>query len=217
MSPDVSRDGHATVDELLESSTGQISDAMEELGLPPGSCLGVSPIFNAGRVGGTAFTVLFGRSAVGVPFEEYIDIAAPGDVLILANGGRNEIAVWGSQRSLAAQQRRLKGTFVDGACRDADEHEGLDYPVFARSCSPTRARNVVTPVATKVPVSFAGVVVFPGDVVVGDASGTIVVPAARASEVAQTAKKIRQFEEEVEADIRGGMSFESVRRKAGRS
>lgn len=169
-------------------SSGLISDAMDRLRLPNGSCLDVFPLSITTKTVGTAVTVLFGRSTVGGEFEEYMDLGASGDVLVLANGGRRDCSVWGSLRSLKATRRAISGTFIDGACRDVDEQIGSGYPVFCSHRTMRGPRGLVAPAATNVPVLFAGVVVQPGDVVFGDASGTIVVPIADADRVAAEAE-----------------------------
>lgn len=193
-------------------SSGLVSDAMDRLGMPRGGAIEVLPISGA-RVCGTAFTVLFGRSGPGVPFDEYLDQASPGDVFVLANHGRADCSVWGSLRSLAASQRGIAGTLIDGACRDVDEHES--YPVFARHRTMMGARGMVAPVATSLVVPFAGVTVSPGDIVLGDASGVIAIPAAHASRVAEEAERLATSEEEMRAALEAGMPIEEARTRSG--
>jgi 4-hydroxy-4-methyl-2-oxoglutarate aldolase len=188
-------------DRLLQSyaqlSSGLLSDAMDRLDLPNGSCLGVEPVASGVRTVGLAVTVLFGRSVRGGPFDEYLELAAPGNVLVLANGGRTDCSVWGSLRSLKAQHRGIAGTFIDGACRDLDEQIEVGYPVFSRSRTMRGPRGLVAPAATEVPVLFAGVVTYPGDVVFGDDSGTIVIRRADAERVADEAERKAESEQAV--------------------
>lgn len=181
---------------LERTSTGQVCDAMDELGLPRHACMGMHAVSSVRTVAGRAFPVLFGPLAHAEPLAEYILSVCAGDALVLANGGRDDCAVWGGRRSLSAQRRGARATFIDGACRDVPEHLAVDYPVFAKHVSPVRSHGVVTPVALGIPVAFAGVVVFRGDVVVGDTTGTVIVPASRARDVALAANRIRAFEEE---------------------
>jgi 4-hydroxy-4-methyl-2-oxoglutarate aldolase len=193
-------------------STGLVSDAMDRLALPRGGAIEVLPI-SGQHLCGTAFTVLFGRAVPGLPFDEYIDRAAPGDVLVLANGGRADCSVWGGLRSLAAIHRGIAGTVVDGACRDVDEHE--DYPVFARHRTMMGARGIVAPVQTSVVVPFAGVAIHPGDIVLGDSSGTIAIPAAFANRVADEAQRIAVSEEEMRAALQAGVPIDEARTRTG--
>lgn len=191
---------------LRSVSTGQISDAMDRAGLPRSACRARWAEVPAHRVVGTAFPVQFRAAVDTADFEEYIEQPSPGDVLMLANAGRDDCAVWGGRRTLTAMRRSLAGTFIDGACRDVEEHRAAGYGVFARHVSPLRSRGVVAPTAPGEPAMFAGTIVRRGDVVVGDASGVIVIPAEHAARVIDEAIKISEWEASTQSGVGEGMS-----------
>jgi 4-hydroxy-4-methyl-2-oxoglutarate aldolase len=187
--------GTAVITEHLRAvSTGQLSDAMDRLALPRGGCYPVGPLHPGDKLVGRAFTVLFGRVLGRAPLHDYLTLAEPGDVLMLAAGGRTESAVWGGRRSMTARSRGFAGTVIDGLARDVEEHASVGYPVFCLGRSPLRSQGVIGAVATGIPVGFAGLAVFPGDWIVGDASGVMVLPSARIDEIVDTAAAIAAAE-----------------------
>jgi regulator of RNase E activity RraA len=199
---------------LRQASTGQICDAMDSLGLPRGACSHVLPVARTDVVVGIARTVLFGPTTARAPFQEYMDIAGAGDVLVLANCGSGEVASWGGRRSLTAQARGIVATVIDGGCRDVDEHQALGYAVYSRARTATRGRGVLAPYQTNIPVAFDGVVVAPGDVVVGDVTGVVIIRSDDVDAVAQKTARISEFEKQTAADLRAGRSLADTRRSA---
>jgi regulator of RNase E activity RraA len=125
-------------------------------------------------------------------------------VILVANEGRLEMAVWGGLLALAASRHGVGGTIVDGACRDVEESAELGYPVFARTTVPTSARGRVMELATNVEVRVADVVVEPGDLVVADGSGIVFVSAARADEVLDIAEELLAREHGIAERLRAG-------------
>jgi 4-hydroxy-4-methyl-2-oxoglutarate aldolase len=197
---------------LSEVSTGQIADAMDRLGLPRSACRARWAEIPAHRVVGTAFPIQFRSAVAPADFEEYLDKPAAGDVLMLANAGRDDCAVWGGQRTLSAMRRGIAGTFIDGACRDVEEHRAAGYGVFARHLSPLRSRGVVAPAAVGEPAMFAGAIVRRGDIVVGDATGVIIIPAEHAPAVIAAAMEISELEASRQAQLTGTeMGFPGIR------
>src|SRR2546423_574091 len=123
---------------LSELDTCIVSDALDKLGLA-GATHGLHRAWPCQRIAGRVVTVQL------VPYDEAtvasaphlgaraIEAASPGDVIVIANDGRLEMAVWGGLLALGACSRGVAGTIVDGACRDVDENQELGYPVFARA------------------------------------------------------------------------------------
>jgi regulator of RNase E activity RraA len=99
----------------------------------------------------------------------------PGDVLVIDAGGETKRSVWGEYFSTWAQGLGLAGLIIDGATRDVTDIEALGFPVFARASTP-RKPTMQGPGEVNVPVSCGGVCVVPGDIVVADREGVIVVP-----------------------------------------
>jgi 4-hydroxy-4-methyl-2-oxoglutarate aldolase len=103
--------------------------------------------------------------------------AQAGDVLVLTNGGGHQGALWGDVACGFAKKKGLAGTVVHGACRDLDAIRALGYPVWSTAVSPEHPKKR-GPAAVNVPVVVDGVLVEPGDVIVGDSDGVLVVPRA---------------------------------------
>lgn len=202
----------AKIERLSAISSCQLSDALAVLGLPHRGLDGVLAPDPATRVAGFAFTVtcIPATESEGRRIEYLQDIPA-GAVVVIANGGRLDCSVWGGQRSLAARQRGAVGTVVDGAFRDVLEHAELGYPVFAKGRTVVGSRGVANPVATQERIEVAGVTVEPGDVVVGDASGVVVVPAAHAPAVLERAEADAAEERRIAKEVAAGRDFFAAR------
>lgn len=113
-----------------------------------------------------------------------LEVAQPGDVLVVDAGGDLEMAVWGGLMSVSARALGLAGMIVDGAVRDAAEIIKLRWPVWAAGFNP-RGPAKTEFGAINIPIECAGLRVNPGDVVVADLDGIAVVPLAEAEEVAR--------------------------------
>jgi len=161
----------AILDELKGYEVAWLSDAME-LNLMDSAIRAVHP--NIPRVVGPAVTVQ-------VPPGDFLMIpeamtkARPGDVLVIDAGGETKRSVWGEYFSTWAQGIGVAGLIIDGATRDVVDIEALGFPVFARATTP-RKPTMTGPGEVNVPVSCGCVCVIPGDIVVADGEGVIVVP-----------------------------------------
>ncbi len=132
------------------------------------------------RIAGPAFTVRTGHHD-NLMFHAAIYLARPGDVIVV-EAGDDEMAVAGGNVCAIVQRRGVAGLIVDGVIRDVGEAREKRFPVFARGASPIPAkRGGAGEINT--PIRCGGVVVNPGDVVVADEEGIVVVPRARAEEV----------------------------------
>jgi 4-hydroxy-4-methyl-2-oxoglutarate aldolase len=129
--------------------------------------------------------------------------AYPGDVLMIDGGAYGECAIWGSLLSRSAAQRRLGGTVVDGAARDAEDLRQIGYPVYARALTPRGAFKTHRG-EINVPISCGGVTVSPGDLIVGDEDGIVVVPRLQLATIAERAGQIVRKEADMIACIDGG-------------
>ena len=104
-----------------------------------------------------------------------LDIAKPGDVVVVDAHGSTLYSVLGDTISMKARHRGIMGFLVDGYVRDLDEIQKLDYPVYARGDMPTGPLHR-GPGEINYPVCCGGVVVNPGDIIIGDISGVVVLP-----------------------------------------
>ncbi|ROZ78391.1 RraA family protein [Ramlibacter sp. WS9] len=163
--------------------TPGVSDALDKLGIA-GQCHGLAPLDNYRKaVVGTAFTVKYVPAAsppgtVG----DFIDEVEPGQFVVLDNDGRTDCTVWGDNMTEYAGARKIAGTAIDGVCRDVAKALGDGNPLFIRGRYMRMGKDRVQVEAVNVPVAIGTVRVCPGDIVVADANGVVIVPRARARE-----------------------------------
>jgi regulator of RNase E activity RraA len=196
--------------------TSSISDAMDKLGIP-GQCLGIAPLgIYRGTVVGPAFTVQYvscGQPAGTVG--DFIDEVAPGDVVVINNGGRTDCTVWGDIMTQYAGLRGIAGTVIDGVCRDVAKALGDGYPLFTRGRYMRTGKDRVEVAAVNGPVSIGTARVGARDIVVADANGVVVVPRGRARDVAKTAHKIEEAESCIRELVSSGMTLGEARAQLG--
>ena len=196
-------------------SAASLSDALDRLGIA-GQCLGIKPLDPRFRLIGHAFTVRYGpvgstHGTVG----DYIDEVAPGQVVVLDNGGRLDATVWGDILTEVSHQRALAGTVIHGVCRDVARSLELSYPIFSRGAYMRTGKDRVQAEAFNTAVSLGDVRVEPGDLVFGDADGVLVVPRSREAQVLELAIEIEAREQQIRAAIATGARLEEARRAAG--
>src|SRR5206468_10134247 len=104
-----------------------------------------------------------------------IPALTPGDVLVIDQGCDERAACWGEMTSLAAKVRGAAGVVIDGACTDALEIEAMGLPTWSRAIAALVGRRLNQDGGVNVPVQCGGVVVHPGDVVVADANGIVII------------------------------------------
>ncbi|MFD3909973.1 RraA family protein [Streptomyces sp. NPDC058603] len=127
-----------------------------------------------------------------------IDLAQPGDVVVVAAGGSKERSCFGSVTAQHMQSRDITGVLVDGMVRDVAELRRIGFPTVARGATPL---NYDYPASREnggvnVPVDIDGVRITPGDVVVGDEDGTVIVPRAQVAAVIAKTQDAMSAEEE---------------------
>lgn len=203
------------IDAFSEFSTSTISDACDRLGIAAG-CQGISAISRRRRMVGTAYTVRYvpvgeTKGTVG----DYIDEVRPGDVIVLDNQGRTDCTVWGDILTVTAGIKGISGTLIDGVCRDLDGIDDENYPLYARSVFMMTGKDRVMVDGTQVTVSIGNRQVRPDDIIVGDASGVVVVPKERAEEVLRVARAIEAAEAAIIEAVRGGATIADARRAHG--
>jgi regulator of RNase E activity RraA len=205
-------------DSLAEDLRGigvtTLSDALDRLAID-GQCLGLMPFDRGMAFAGRAFTIrMVPVGLSGGSVGDYIDEVAPGQVVVLDNNGRLDATVWGDILTLVAHGKGVAGTVIDGVCRDIGRSIELGYPIFARANTMRTGKDRVTADAFNVPVQVAGVRVEPGDWIVGDDDGVVVVPAARAEEVLRVAREIAEAEDRIRAAVLGGSRLDEARKAA---
>ncbi len=188
-------------------STPNITDAMQR----KGAMHGLLPRIRDAtvKIAGPAVTVVTRDGDWAKPVEA-IDRAGPGEVIVVDAGG-STTAIWGELASWSAHGRQVAGVVIDGAVRDLDAILELGFPVFSRYVSP----NAGEPKGhgeIGVEVTVGGQRVRPGDWIVGDASGLVVVPRERAQEIANRALDVLEHENRVREEIRRGSTLSHVQR-----
>lgn len=188
---------------LREVSTPNISDAMHR----KGAMRDIHPINLGTKIVGTAVTVQTFAGDWAKPVEA-IDLAGKGNVIVIYNGS-NGIAPWGGLATLSCKNRGIEGMVIEGAVRDVDEIRALNYPVFCSGIVP----NAGEPKGMgeiNAEIICGGQTVRPGDYIVGDESGVVVIPKERAYEVARRAKEVEKMESRLYEEIRRGKTLSQV-------
>lgn len=202
---------------LEKLSSTNLSDAMDALGIAGATC-GIRPLsVHWRKIVGPAVTMKMTEDD-GIPQKTHLGMnaiasAQEGDVIVIDNSGRLDTSCWGGILASAAKYRGVEGTVIDGCCRDLDDCLDVDYKVFARGTVVCTARGRVKEEATNQPIQFGGVSVRPGDIILGDSSGVVVVPQERLEEVLVLAESLWQKEEAMIADIRMGKNILAVDEK----
>lgn len=155
-----------------------------------------------GNVLGPAFTVK-SRAGDNLLLHKALDMAQPGDVIVFDAHGDLTNAITGELMMQTAVQKKLGGVIIDGAIRDLATLREMDLPIFAAGVTPAGPYKD-GPGEINVPISIGSVVVHPGDIIVGDEDGIVVVRPNEAAEIAEKAKKKQAAEEEKMASIKAG-------------
>lgn len=185
---DFQRPAKELVEAFRELPVANIDDCMNRTAAVDGS---IRPV-NKAKLLGPAFTVKVPEGD-NLMFHKAMDMAQPGDVIVIDAGGDSKRAIFGALMINYCKARGLAGVIVDGAVRDLDELAEMDFPVYARGFTPNGPyKNGPGEIGTT--IAFGGKVVCPGDIIVGDADGIIVVRPEEAEELAQKAKKVLDME-----------------------
>jgi len=200
------------LDRAKKLDCATLSDAMDKLGIE-GVCRGIKPRDHAFRLSGRAFTVLYGPVDAVNPgtVGDYVDAMKPGEIAVLDNGGREDCTVWGDILTQFAHTRGLGGTVIDGPCRDVHLCLALSYPIYSRSYSMKTGKDRVEVYATQVPVSIGDAKVCPGDILIGDSDGVVVLPQGREDEILDSAEAIFEAEAAIRQLVSKGASIAEAR------
>lgn len=197
-------------------SSAEISDALDYYKLP-GSALGIAHIAGPAHIVGFAFTVRFAPVDTANPSTvgDYLDDIPQGGVAVLDNAGRSNCTVWGGIMSRIAAKRGIAGTVINGVCRDTAEADAANYPLYAVGRFMRTGKDRVQVDAVGEPIILGDVRVTPGDLVVGDQDGIVVVPAGRALDVLRRAKVMHDVEVMIVEAALNGMPLTEARRQFG--
>ncbi|MBN1347604.1 MAG: orotidine 5'-phosphate decarboxylase [Phycisphaerae bacterium] len=198
------RVGEDALREVFERvSTADISAAMHNAR----EIEGVRPIKEGLRVAGPAFTVRTAAGDWAKPVEA-IDHAQPGDVIVIDAGGKPP-AIWGELATHSCQTKQIAGVVIDGAIRDTFQIKRMGFPAFARYIVPA-AGDPKGLGEMDAPIIVGNCRVRPGDWIVGDDDGVIVIPKADAVEIANRAQDVLERENRIRAEIDAGSTLAAV-------
>ena len=189
------------IDRIGSFSAATIHEALGKQGALPAA---IKPISPAMKLCGPAYTI---QSMPGdnLLFHQAIASASPGDVLVAEVSGFYEAGYWGEILTVASLARGLAGLVIDGCVRDANEIEALGYPVFCRGLSIQGTTKHGTGTLNS-PISIGDVQITPGDMIVGDRDGLVVVPAGRVEDtIAKCEARIQKEQRTMEA-LREGVT-----------
>ncbi len=179
---------------------------------------GIKPIFN-GKMVGTALTVKLSPGDLQDPLAA-LHVAQPGDVVVIDAGGETETSIFGGLMGSLFKNRGVVGAIVEGACRDTDELRDMGFLIFSRAVTARGTHTMFSgrkdDVELNVPVQCGGIVVQPGDLIVADEIGAVVVPFANIAQVVEAARIQADREEATRKRIAEGRTFEQLLEEFGR-
>jgi regulator of RNase E activity RraA len=186
----INRAEKIVIEDFGKISTTIISDAMNRTNVMKAS---IKPLIENVRIAGNAITV---KCIVGdnIMTHMAIYLAMAGDIIVIDGKGYADKSIWGGIQTEVSKDRGIEGIVIDGSIRDIQDVKKLQYPVFCSgvtSAGPHKGWGD----SINVPIQCGGVPVHPGDIIVGDDDGVVVVPLKDANEVLEKAKEIMKLEE----------------------
>jgi 4-hydroxy-4-methyl-2-oxoglutarate aldolase len=206
------------IERFMKVRTADVIDALDRYNIHDYTIMSeeIRPIYDNIKMVGVALPIRLIKTKEPIPtmtpeqYEQYaanwyrnrnnadlfFKIAEPGHVLVADAGGYTEVGFWGSYIALIAKDKGIVGLVIDGGCRDIDEIRKEKFPVFCRGIGRTETigRQELRPEGVNIPVTVGRVLVEPGDFVIGDDDGVVVVPKELADMVSERA--LKQFQDD---------------------
>jgi len=189
---------------FLNVSSPNVTDAMHR----KGAMSGLFSVCGNVKMVGRAVTVHTIAGDWAKPVEA-IDVAKKGEVIVINNDGVTDVAPWGELATQSCKTKGIAGVVIDGAVRDVDDIRAMKFPLFAKAIVP----NAGEPKGfgeINAEIRCAGQYIRPGDWIIGDESGVVVVPQERAYEIARRALEVRKNEERIREEIKRGSTLSEV-------
>lgn len=192
-----------------------VSDALDKVGIANQVVSGLEQRSSTRPISGRVVTYRLVPAAGAAPTAgpvrhlgtSAIELAEPGDVIVVEQRTGIDAGCWGGILTLGAKVKGVAGVIADGPVRDIEEARGYDFPIYCRSLTPRTARGRVVEVEVNQPVAIGEVTVRPGDYVVADAGGSAFIPAARIDEVLAVAEMIAGREAAMAKALLAGRSI----------
>lgn len=207
----------AKFDKVLEcfSATAVFADVQYRMGVMDD---GIKPAFRA-KVTGQAITVQLSKGDLVDPLKA-LEMGQEGDVIVVDAGGDPNTSVCGGLMGGLAKNRGIRAMIVDGAGRDTDELEDINWPIWTRAITPRGTHTMFSgrkeELSINVPIQCASVIVNPGDFIVADLMGVTVIPLENAAEVVKLAQEQADREEETRKWVADGKTVEDLLNEFGR-
>lgn len=187
------------IEALAAFSPATLHEAMGQRGAMP--CC-IKPIYPGMKVAGSALTVRC-KPGDNLAIHRAVATARPGDVLVVDNDGFAESGPFGDVLATACQAKGVTGLIIDGCVRDGPNLKAMGFPVFSRGLN-MKGATKSNPGDVGVPIVCAGVAVSPGDIVIGDDDGVVVVPRAMIAEALKGARARDDKEDAIKEKLKGG-------------
>lgn len=195
----IDRPTREIVEALKPYGTATIHEAMGRQGL---LLPYMRPIYDFARVCGTAVTVS-SQPGDNLMIHAALDVCQPGDVLIVTVTSESTDGMFGELLGVSARAHGVEGLVIDAGVRDTVELTEMAFPVWAKAIS-SKGTVKATPGSVNIPVVCAGAMVHPGDIIVGDRDGVVVVPRAVAEETAKQSEARTQKENRTRERLASG-------------
>jgi regulator of RNase E activity RraA len=206
-----------TLDQLRVPSTATLTSILNKHGLWNAFMYGVTPLAPGMKMAGPAYTMRYipAREDIDhIPVDNLVDIQRvaieqidKGDVFVIDARGDDSAGTMGSILATRLHIRGAAGIVTDGAYRDSPVITKLGIPAYAKSMNARTNKSVHSPVDLQLPIGCGGVAVYPGDIIVGDSEGVIVVPREIATQVAGESAGMELKEDFITEKILGGASI----------
>jgi len=215
-----SLDVESLVAEYLKLSTPNVSDGLDRLGIK-GAAHGIGPLWPACKkfVGPAATMKLVAlgeglkEPSAAMGSLEAVKAANKGDVLVIDHGGRMDVNSYGGIVGFTTQHFGLVGCVIDGVTRDIDEYKELGFSVYGKGIIQQSIRNRCDFAGHGIDVELGGNIVRPGDFIMADDNGVLVIPTEYLEEVLEIAKCCKATEERIIDEIRNGAEPVSAHEK----
>lgn len=201
------------LDRLKALDSNTVSDALDSLELK-GATYGLLPLWNCPKIAGRASTVQVARKthdvAAGHVTTLAIDATTSNERVLVIAGADEGISCWGDILANAAKAKGIRGTVIDGCCRDIEGSEGIAYPVYGRGVTMVSARQRLVQVSSGRRIRIRGVTIEENDFVIADRCGAVFIPSVRIEEVVELAERINHRQQNMLEEVRAGRPVSEV-------